>query len=134
VPKGKKTQRRVSRELVKRKLIPSRVFSSPWRRAWQTARVVIAETGLPKTARIPCEALAAAPNLDALAAEIGTIDADETIALVGHEPWMSELASLLLTGDSSRVRIDFAKSGVLGIEAEALKEGSGTLRFYLIPA
>jgi phosphohistidine phosphatase len=133
VPKGKKAQRRVSRELVKRGLIPSQVFSSPWRRAWQTARIVIAESGLPKTARIPCEALAVAPQLDALAAEIGTIDADETVALVGHEPWMSELAALLLTGESNGIRIDFAKSGVLGIEAEALKAGSGTLVFYLVP-
>jgi phosphohistidine phosphatase len=134
VAKGKKAQARISRELRKRGLTPSRVYSSPWRRAWQTARILVAETGLPKSARFPCEALAAAPDLGALAAEVGAIDADETIALVGHEPWMSELAALLLTGDSAGVRVDFAKSGVLGIEMEGLKAGSGTLVFYLIPA
>jgi phosphohistidine phosphatase len=134
VPKGRKMQRRMSRELRKRGLIPSRVYSSPWRRAWQTARIVIAETGLPKSARLPCEALAAAPDLDALAAEVGAVEADETIALVGHEPWMSALAALLLTGDSDGVRLDFAKSGVVGIAAERLKSGSGTLLFYLIPS
>ena len=52
VPKGRKIQRRTSRELRKRKLAPSRVFGSPWKRAWQTARIVVQETGLPKTARI----------------------------------------------------------------------------------
>ena len=135
VAKGKKTQRRMARELKRHGLIPSRVFSSPWKRAWQTARVVVDETGLPKSARIVCQALTTQPDLTALAGEIGEVAPDETIALVGHEPWMSELASLLLTGRSSGLIIDFAKSGVMVIEASDLagKTGPGTLRAYLTP-
>jgi phosphohistidine phosphatase len=135
VGKGRKIQRRMSKELRRRKLIPTRVFSSPWKRAWQTARIVVEELGLPKSARLPCTALATPPDLGALAAEIGEVGADETIALVGHEPWMSELAVLLLTGRSAGLSIDFPKSGVMGIETAGLSSeaGGGTLLCFLVP-
>ena len=133
VPKGRKTQRRISRELRRRKLIPDRVLSSPWKRAWQTARIVVEETGLPRRAREECLALAEAPELAALAGAIGATAADETIALVGHEPWMSELAGLLLTGSPAGLSVDFAKSGVMGIDAPALEPRAGSLRFFLVP-
>jgi phosphohistidine phosphatase len=135
VAKGKKIQRRISKELRRRKLIPSRVFSSPWKRAWQTARIVAEETGLPKNARVPCQALAGPPDLSAIAAEVGEVGPDETIALVGHEPWLSELAALLLSGKSSGVSIDFPKSGVMAIERAELSSegGAGTLRCFLVP-
>lgn len=135
VPKGRKIQRRMSRQLRRRDLVPTRVFSSPWKRAWQTARIVIEEAGLPKTARLPCVALAGPPELAAIAAEIGEIGPEETIALVGHEPWMSELASLLLSGRSAGLSVDFPKSAIMGIETAGLsaEAGAGTLRFFLVP-
>ena len=133
VGKGKKAQRRISRQLRKRQLVPSRVFSSPWKRAWQTARIVVAETGLPKRARLACQALAGPPDLAALAGEIGEVGPDEIVALVGHEPWMSELAALLLTGDRASPRIDFPKSGMMAIELDGWNAGSGTLRGFLVP-
>ena len=135
VPKGKKAQARISKELRRRKLVPERVFSSPWKRAWQTARILIEETGLPKSARLPCEALAAAPDLARIIEEVGDVGADATIAMVGHEPWMSELAALLLTGRPDGVSVDYPKSGVMGIELPALtaEGGQGTLRFFLTP-
>jgi len=133
VPKGRKAQRRICRELRKRKVAPSRVFSSPWKRAWQTARIVVDAAGLPKQARIACQGLAMPPDLPGLAAELGELSPEQTIALVGHEPWMSELAALLLTGERGTPRIDFAKSGILGIEVERLTPGGGTLVFFLRP-
>ena len=135
VPKGRKIQRRVSKALRRRNLIPSRVFSSPWKRAWQTARILVEEVGLPKSARLPCQALAGPPDLAALAAEIGPVEGEETLALVGHEPWMSALAGLLLTARSEGLSVDFPKSGVMGIETQELATaaGSGTLRFFLVP-
>lgn len=133
VPKGRKTHRRMCRELEKHKTIPQRVFSSPWKRAWQTARIVIDELDLPKSARIQCPALAVPPDLAELAQQLGVIAPEETVALVGHEPWMSELASLLLTGQTAGLSIDFAKSGIMGIAAEEVAAGLGMLRFYLRP-
>jgi phosphohistidine phosphatase len=133
VRKGEKIQRAMSKDLHKRKLIPSRVFSSPWKRAWQTARILVDGTGLPKKARIACPPLASTPDLAAIAAAIGPITPDDTIALVGHDPWIGELASLLLTGKGEGLRCDFAKSGVMGIDLDEFKSGAGTLRFFLRP-
>ena len=133
VPKGRRVHRQMARRLLKLGIVPDRVFSSPWKRAWQTARITVRELGIPRERRIRCDGLAEPPRVDAIAAEIGEIGAQETIALVGHEPWMSALGSLLLTGDSQGVRIDFPKSGVLGIEMERFEPGEGTLRFYLVP-
>ena len=54
------------------------------------------------------------------------------IALVGHEPWLGELAALLLVGDG-HLDIDFAKSAVLGLHTERLAPGSATLDFFWRP-
>lgn len=133
VRKGKKTQRAVSKDLRRRKLVPDRVFSSPWKRAWQTARILVEETGLPKKARVACQALAGPPDLVALAVELGPLASDGTIALVGHDPWIGELAALLLTKNAAGLNIDFAKSGVMGIGIAGFTTGAGTLKFFLRP-
>jgi phosphohistidine phosphatase len=134
VRKGEKIQRAVSKDLRKRKLIPDRVFSSPWKRAWQTARILVEETGRPKKARVACPALAGSPDLGAIGAAIGPITPDGTIALVGHDPWIGELAALLLTGKADGLRCDFAKSGVMGIDLDEFTPAGGTLRFFLRPS
>ncbi len=133
VPKGRKIQRRMARELRKHHLIPERVFASPWKRAWQTARVVLDELDLPGRVRVLCPALAAPPDLDDLGNAIGVASSEAVIALVGHEPWMSELAAMLLAGKRRGLAVDFAKSGIMGIETERVAAGTGTLRFYLRP-
>jgi len=133
VPAGRRTQRRMSRLLLKQGTVPNRVFSSPWKRAWQTARIMMREMGIPKDQRFRADSLAMPPDVAALAAEIGEIGSDETIALVGHEPWMSSLAAKLLAGGMSDLRIDFAKGGVMGIEMENLEPGGGILRFFYTP-
>ncbi len=136
VPKGRRAQQQMSRLLLKQGIVPRRVFSSPWKRAWQTARILLREMGVPKGQRFRSDALAMPPNVAALAAEIGEIGeigSDETIALVGHEPWMSSLAAKLLAGGMSDLRIDFAKGGVMGIEMDRLEEAGGTLKFFVVP-
>jgi phosphohistidine phosphatase len=142
VPRGKKIQRRMSRELKRRKLVPARVLSSPWKRAWQTARILRDELGLPRKARVACPALAGPPDPAALAAlaalaatdaPVGGGGPETTLALVGHEPWMSELAALLLTGRRAGLRIDFPKSGIMGIAVETIAAGGGELRFFARP-
>ncbi len=55
------------------------------------------------------------------------------MALVGHSPWMEELAAILLGGSPTSVRVDFPKSGTMGIELDRLEPGAGELRFFLRP-
>lgn len=130
---GKRTQARVSRRLERRGLVPRTILSSPWRRAWQTAGILAEETGVGKKKRIACPALADDPDVAALAKAVGRRDTDEVVALVGHEPWMSELASLLLTGDPRRLAVAFPKSGVMGIDLPEFAAGAGELRFFFTP-
>jgi phosphohistidine phosphatase len=130
--KGRKTQRDVSRFLRKRDLVPTLVLASPWARAAETAEILAHELSLPNPP-VPCPALAAAPDLARLAQDIGTQGAEAVVALVGHSPWMEELAGLLLTGSGNGVRMDYPKSGVMAIEAEQAAAGTGALRFFLRP-
>lgn len=123
----------MSRRLAKRGVAPSMILSSPWTRAWQTAGILAREVGLAKSAREATAALAQEPNLEALAAAVGSRTEDEVVALVGHEPWMGELASQLLTGSPSRLAIRFPKSAVLAVRTADLKPGAAQLAFFLTP-
>lgn len=130
--KGRKTQREVSRFLLKRDFVPTLVLTSPWARAAETAEILVRELHSSKPP-VPCEALADNPDLARLAEDIGEPGQDATVALVGHSPWMEELASLLLSGTAEGVRIDYPKSGVMGIDVEKAEAGTGELRFFLRP-
>ena len=130
--KGRKTHRKVTRALGKLGLVPTKVLTSPWTRAAQTAEIVVSELGL-QTPAIPCEALAGDPDLARLADDIGDPGPEAVVALVGHSPWIEELAALLLTDSAGGLRLDYPKSGVMGIELERPVKGAGVLRMFLRP-
>jgi phosphohistidine phosphatase len=130
--KGRKVQRRVSRALGEHKLAPTLVLTSPWTRAAQTAEVLATELGLSREP-VPTENLAAAPDLIRLADDIGEPGNNAIVALVGHSPWIEELAALLLTDSTTGLRVDYPKSGVMGIDLERPAPGAGELRFFLRP-
>jgi phosphohistidine phosphatase len=130
VAKGRKRHRRAMQRLAEAGFTPTHILSSPWRRAWQTAAITARVMGLAKRERVRCDPLAAPPDFPALAAAIGDLGAEGPIALVGHEPWMSGLAGLLLTGRADGLDVDFPKSGALGVEMDVMEPGSGVLRFF----
>jgi phosphohistidine phosphatase len=130
--KGMKIQAKVSRRLRKRGIRPDVILSSPWVRAWQSG-MILAEGTRSAGAPVECAALASEPDLEALQAAVGPRQPEETVALVGHEPWIGELASLLLTGEPHRLAVDFPKSGVLALELSEVAAGAATLRFFLRP-
>src|SRR5918993_2226822 len=117
--KGRKVQRDVSRFLRKRDLAPTVVLTSPWLRALQTAEIVV-EAARVTQPPVPCGPLATEPDLIRLADFLGNQPPEAIVALVGHSPWMEELAALLLGGDGNSLRIDFPKSGVMGIDVGGL--------------
>jgi phosphohistidine phosphatase len=130
--KGRKTQRDVSRFLLKRDFVPTLVLTSPWARAAETAEILVRELQSPNPP-VPSDALADEPDLARLAEAIGQPGPADIVALVGHSPWIEELASLLLTGRPEGARIDYPKSGVMGIDVEKPNAGTGELRFFLRP-
>jgi phosphohistidine phosphatase len=130
--KGREVQRDVSRYLRKRDLAPSLVLTSPWTRAAQTAEILV-EVGRVGQPPVPCEPLAEDADLVRLQDYVGNQPPEAIVAMVGHSPWMEELASLLLGGSTTSVRIDLPKSGAMGIELERLEPAAGELRFFLRP-
>jgi phosphohistidine phosphatase len=95
-----------------------RVLTSPWKRAVQTARhLAPIASGEP----IVTELLTEKPRAELLAL---IAERNETTAVVGHEPWLGELAAWLLFGDTRHGdALVIKKSGVLWLEGSAVPGG-----------
>lgn len=110
------------------------ILSSPYLRALDTAKI------LARTFQISREEITTSENLVPMAAPelvIGEINerfADlGSIAIVGHEPHLSGLISLLTSGDAS-LSITMKKGGVCLLSAENLfHERRATLEWLLMP-
>jgi len=116
------------------RIVPSieAMLASPYARAWRTAEILAEEAGWP--APKPAEALEADK---AVAASVEVVRAEsrrDSLALVGHEPNLSELASLLLTGSDSQLRVEMKKGGVACLSLPARpRGGDAVLRWVASP-
>lgn len=111
--------------------VPGRVLSSPLARAWQTALLLADVSAWP--APEPCPELEPDANpLDVLAALAGGQDA---VALVGHEPGLGEISSMLLAGNTDTDFLRFKKGGAakISISARVPSPGSGDLHWLMTP-
>lgn len=109
---------------------PQAVLTSPLVRARQTADVLTEVYGLGTA--VVCAGLADGDHDGVLAA---LDDSGAAIcAAVGHEPWMGELLSYLLTGDPLAVRPAFKKGGAALVRYEGPpRPGQGTLEWFVPP-
>jgi phosphohistidine phosphatase len=108
------------------------VWSSPYARAWRTAEILHEEAGWP--APEPCPQLEAIRGPEDALGALRQLHDYSRVALVGHEPTLSELASRLLTGDAGALRIEFKKGAVMLIAFPAAPDpGQGLLRLALSP-
>jgi phosphohistidine phosphatase len=129
---GEKKFRRAARGLSG--LVPTIdvVLSSPLTRAWQTAEILQKRAGWPEPRRFdPLEpGTAPADAVEALQPHASA----ESVALVGHEPSLHELASFLLSGDPSSVRLTMKKGGVACLStADGIQAGAASLEWVLQP-
>lgn len=107
-------------------------LASPFARAWRTAELLVEEAGWP--APHAAEELGAGRPLNGSLALLSRSSPTATVALVGHEPDLSRLASYLLAGSAQRLMIDLKKGSVLRLFLpEGTNPGSGVLRFHLQP-
>lgn len=131
-PAGEERFRRAARGL--RRLVPTVeiVLASPFDRAWQTAELLRDEAGWPEPKR--CEAIEAGRSpVEGIEALRGHLHA-ASVALVGHEPNLSEMASTLLTGNATRLAMDFKKGGVGCLQLDgSLRRGSAALLWFVTP-
>jgi len=114
---GRKRFRQVARGLDRLGVRFDRVLHSPWTRAVETAdllaRVLVGESAVEV-------GLAREPDAE-LAARLAQ---GERVAAVGHEPWMSELMALLVTGSKAHAgRFAFKKGQVAWLSGEAKVRG-----------
>ncbi len=115
------------------------LLTSPYARAWATAVVLSTAGGWPaptvfdgaRPGTRPEHALA---ELARIAEQRSSIGEGRAIALVGHEPDLGQLASVLLTGDPQALWLDWRKGGVASLRCDpSLIPGSATLEQYLPP-
>jgi phosphohistidine phosphatase len=108
------------------------VLSSPYPRAWQTAELLREQAGWPAPER--CEALEAERSPDAALELLSQRSGAASVALVGHEPHLSSLASLLLAGDAAAVRLALKKGGAVSLSCpDPPVPGEAVLRWVLTP-
>jgi phosphohistidine phosphatase len=110
---------------------PDRILTSPLVRARQTADLLAAAWARkPKVVEIPALQPGVKPREVLRALE--PVGRHESVALVGHEPGLGEVAALLV---GFRTPPEFRKGGVARIDVAILPPppGSGTLQWWLTP-
>jgi phosphohistidine phosphatase len=128
---GAERFRRAARGL--RRIVPEvdAVLSSGFARAWQTAELLHEEAEWPEPEDFPSleAGRPAAPVLEALRGR-----GEASIALVGHEPNLSRLASLLCAGDEDTLRLELKKGAVALLGCDLGVEPRGAyLRWSVAP-
>ena len=94
------------------------MFTSPWMRAKQTAALLE-----PLSDHDPEETvLLAQPPTRELMQLIADTNADH-VAVVGHEPWLTELVQWLALGDPHRDTLALKKGGIVWLQGIALPAG-----------
>ena len=130
-PRGRSRLAVAARGLLTLRIELDVLLTSPLPRAAETAAIVTAayQRGPP-----PREVPALAPGVppaETLQA-LRPWSRHDRVMLVGHEPGLSRLASLVLTGSAERLAIDLKKGGCIAIELEKLVPPTGaTLRWLL---
>lgn len=110
-----------------------RVLTSPWQRALSTAELLKPLADGPTIVTdLLCDK--PRPELFALIAETsGPPEDQRATAVVGHEPWLSELVAWLAFGDPRHGEaLDLKKGGIVWLSGTAVPGGM-TLRALLTP-
>lgn len=130
--KGKKRTRQAIAGLGALGYKPTRLLSSSFIRAYDTARLL--RSALCPTLNIETrDELAAGASPEQIMAFLRTLPAESVVVCVGHEPLLSEVAGLLLCGKSIP-GLSLKKAGAALVHLpDGPKPGQGMLRWWLQP-
>lgn len=130
--KGKRRARQAAEGLAALDCKPTHLFSSPFVRAYDTARLlraVICPTLKVETR----EELVVGAKPEQFVAFLHTLPSDAVVVCVGHEPQLGEVVSLLLCG-KALPNFPLKKAGAVGLESEGVfKPGHGRLCWWFQP-
>lgn len=132
---GRKKFRKIARGLQEMGVQIGTILTSPYLRAADTATILQKELGLKKDQLVTVDELKPGADGGRLMSRIGKDYGKlESIALVGHEPDLSRLISVLISGDPS-LAITLKKGGVCCLSADNLHYGRcATLEWLMAPA
>jgi phosphohistidine phosphatase len=130
---GRAEQRATTRTMKKMGIKFDFLVTSPLLRAKETAEIVAKGYRWPEAPQV-AEELGHGYAPGAVVKLLAKFPPSAAVALVGHEPDLSNLTAALVTRDG-RLNIAVKKSGVVGIEFDGpAEEGKGTLLYHLKPA
>jgi len=130
--KGKKKMRQIARGLRALGVDFDLILSSPYLRAKETAEI-LAEVSRTKADVAFSENLIPMGDPDLLISEMNEKYSANSIALIGHEPHLSSLISLLVS-DNASLDITLKKGGVCRLSADDLHHTrKATLEWLITP-
>jgi phosphohistidine phosphatase len=132
--RGRAEVRRVAAAAARLGLRPIEIRHSGKCRAAQTAEIFAEALGL-REAVVAANGLA--PNDDVRPVAAALAATSRSVMLVGHLPFLSRLASLLLVGDPDRPLVQFPMGGIVCLAREAPATGESpvwSLAWVLTPA
>ncbi len=130
--KGKKATRAVGRWMARNDLCVDRIASSPLTRALKTARILSEELEGPEPVTVP-ELAGQASAKDLALALAGLFEGADTVLVVGHQPQLGQLVSLLVTGGIFG-RFELGKASLCRIVCEEFRPGKcGSLDLLVRP-
>lgn len=128
-PEGEKRFRKAAAGLARIASAPDEVLTSPLPRARRTAEIAAEAWGGSKIRDVGA---LADGSMAALLSLLSRYPASATVALVGHEPHLSDLLATLL-GDGDADRLAFKKGGAACVEFDGPVRRGGYLRWFLPP-
>jgi phosphohistidine phosphatase len=131
-PRGIERTRLAARGLVRLEPRIQIVMTSPLVRAVETAEILEEALRGDKVRTEVVEALSPDQPPAQVIERLASLDADATVALVGHEPLLGALAGALVSG--GRARLALKKAGACAIEIEGkVAVGAGELEWLVPP-
>ena len=132
-PKGKREMWQVARTMKLLDFSSDLILSSPYTRAFQTAEIVAKALGLKKKLELT-DCLVPHGNARELISSLNKYKpAPQSVLLVGHEPYLSQLISLLISGGST-ASVTLKKAALAKLSTDSLKFGHcATLKWLLTP-
>src|SRR5690606_22366786 len=114
--------------LAERGVAPSRLISSPYVRARQTADIIAAR--FPQVTRFELDSITPDGEPAEVIEELARLGVDDDWTLVSHMPFVDLLCGLLVDGQ----RYPFPVGSVACIELEVMAAGGGRLLWLCSPA
>jgi phosphohistidine phosphatase len=131
--KGRKKMRQIARALRKLGVEFDLILSSPYVRACETAEI-LADTFKMKKKTVFSDNLIPVGNPELLIGEINEKYSVDSIALVGHEPYLSTLIGMLVA-ENAKIDVTLKKGGICYLSADDLHHDDhrATLEWLLPP-